>query len=251
SPVTGLIVSDLEDNENGLMIQWNASFEEDLDHYTIYRWDEGEGPFDTGSASSERETGTNTTFIDRNVTDGKHYWYAVIAHDGLDSDLENFTVVYGSPVDDVAPLRIEGTTAVIINDTDTFNVNLGWRPSNDTRFREYRIYRSPCSLENISLTPYHMIEENRNTTSFTDENVQWNTTYWYTVTAVDVFGNELKNGTLWVNITCNPPVIEVEPETGEKGDGIPIWPIVSIVILVALVLLFIMSLRVFKYPEEE
>ncbi|MEA3558603.1 MAG: polysaccharide deacetylase family protein, partial [Candidatus Thermoplasmatota archaeon] len=64
SPVTGLIVSDLEDNENGLMIQWNASFEEDLDHYTIYRWDEGEGPFDTGSASSERETGTNTTFID-------------------------------------------------------------------------------------------------------------------------------------------------------------------------------------------
>ncbi|MFW3147152.1 MAG: polysaccharide deacetylase family protein [Thermoplasmatota archaeon] len=247
-PVEGTTVDDLAGEEDGLRVRWNVSEAMDLDHYILLRWDDDTGGFSPENVSRVYDIYNKTNFVDRNVTDGDHYWYAVAAHDGDKVDLGNLTVVTGSPTDDVAPLPISGINATLHKTADeNWVINLKWNVSNDGRFKEYRIYRSFLPVEDLSkIDPYRIIED-PDTTGLYDNSTALGTKYWYAVTAVDSSGNHLIKGVEWANCTFAPPHNNEsgEDSRGKRGisDHLLIFLLIGIIFSVFVLLLY--GIRIF------
>lgn len=254
APIEGLTVRDLEGEEDGLVIEWTPSDAVDLNSYLIYRWTGLSDITDIEKAQMHVVSNESSSFIDRNVTDGTDYRYCAIASDGKYIDTTDILVVRGTPVDDVDPYPVSGLN-VSIRQNRTGGmpaIQVRWEPSGDGRFLEYRIYRSRNPLEDLSNeTPYISIVGKRNSTSFIDEVVGPDVRYHYTVTVVDEWGNEKKNGLLWKSAVVVLDGIDEEPSSREVRSRIPYLAAVIIVILVVtgILLFFLFSRR--QSIEEE
>ena len=273
-PVKSLFVKDLKGYENGLNISWLPLEEEDLEHYLLYRLN-----------SSVNWLGENepiallnseaTSYLDMEVTDGKTYYYTIVGRDGDGStDLYNFTLVTGHPLDDVPPLKIDGLEARD-HPNSSGNLEISWNASQDARFQGYNIYRSIDSSDSTeNVFPVHTTPLGLNNLTFwLDDEILDEMPYYYTVVAFDRAGNELRTDFDWVEGISIDDVIEtkehdnetrqIENDTGNgegKGEkketvdtmeiaiGAGIGSLVTIILV--LILMLIILHRVNRYKEE-
>ena len=150
--------------------------------YNIYRSTErgrtGERPLNT-------EPVRTSGYIDRAVENGKVYYYRVRTVDSpvppgkesLDSE-----EVAASPTDRTPPAAPTGVTVV----PGVGRVFLTWNESKERDLAGYHVYRSTKSgADHVRLTDTVVRR-----TTFSDETVRSGANYYYTVTAVDMSGNE-------------------------------------------------------------
>ncbi|MFJ7950933.1 lytic polysaccharide monooxygenase [Lysinibacillus sp. NPDC096418] len=126
-----------------------------------------------------------TTFTDGKLTANTEYTYTVKAVDAAGNvSLESEAVVAktGNKVQDTeAPTQPKALHSM---GHTSSSVDLMWSPSEDNiAVDHYVVYRETSNGQMI-------VVGTSNTTTFMDKNLQSNTTYKYTVTAVDAAGNE-------------------------------------------------------------
>jgi hypothetical protein len=221
-PVYGGEVKDLKGEEDGVIISWYQSKESDVQSYRVYKFLNETQKFDPGSVQEAFDVGDSASIIDRNVTDGVTYWYTVMAVD-MDGSFDhgNLTFFNGTSVDDVAPSAVEVIRATFEKPGNNLpaSVKIEWEESGDGRFYGYRVYRNTGAIESIvGLYPiyYHNGSSTSNVTW--DLKIEANMTYFYTVTSVDVNGNELRSGLSWTSVTV-PYIQTPRPPSEEVDDG--------------------------------
>jgi hypothetical protein len=124
-----------------------------------------------------------------------------------------------------------------------------WQPSGDRRFFGYRIYRSTGSIEDISgLDPFLYQNGSHALNSTYDHDIEENVTYYYTVTAVDTGGNELRTGLSWVSGTYpyTPPP-RPPPEDDDDDDDWDSRRKAYIGVSIALILLLLAGIAILGF----
>lgn len=158
-----------------ILISWTAPSDTDIDHYLVYR---GDTLLGTVAANALRQ------FLDAGLSSGIDYRYAIIAVDQAGNRSEA-TVVSGrtaSSGDQIKPsapgeLRTNGTPTSV-------NVKLTWTAATDNiAVVAYKVWRSMDGAEPVLLATTDQL-------SFSDDNLLAETTYVYTVSALDEAGNE-------------------------------------------------------------
>lgn len=128
---------------------------------------------------------TETTYSDRQVTNGRKYNYsvqAVMIHSGesVAGSFSNSITI--EPKDRIAPKAPKGPRAV----TTVEGIKIFWDASQEKDLAEYRVYRRANTEKEYSLLdtvkPVYTI--------YTDSTANKDTRYYYVVTAVDTAGNE-------------------------------------------------------------
>ena len=113
---------------------------------------------------------------------------------GCDAFDDDHHTIVESPVDRVAPAAPQGLVSV----TGDREVRLDWMDNTEPDLAEYRIYWSPTELG-----AYQFMATAR-TSSYVDHDVQNGVTYFYAVTAVDVYDNESELSVETVHDTPRP-----------------------------------------------
>lgn len=143
------------------------------------------------------------TYLDTEVTNNARYYYVVRLATG-DSESTNATQVVAIPTDTLAPDAPQNVTVTSADDV----LVVSWSFDSTDDVAAVRVYRSTVrgvlgvllsevTLEDVS-------DDSGNTYSLVDNTVQSNITYYYTVTAVDVSGNESSKDLLTVPVHTNP-----------------------------------------------
>jgi hypothetical protein len=212
---------DLENEENGLVLFWDMSTADDLAGYVIYRFGDQDGEVDMGSPDSMINISDAISYIDLNLTDGEVYHYGIVAVD-LDGsfDPSGMNVISGSPVDDVPPARIDKIDVELLEPDEflPYRFLVSWNTSSDGRFSEYRIYRSRYPLQDVGDQESLKVIDVRETFSFEDLDFESRVRYFYTVTVVDITGNEETEMLVWADGIYIPEAPPPQPP-GEKEDG--------------------------------
>ncbi len=157
--------------------------------------------------------------------------YSVLAHTSVDSSEEssgilnfrvisgmtegNFSsiVVTGYSVDNLAPAVPTGLSAEIAASA----IVIDWNPSMDNDFQYYNIYRSVNEdFSGQSISKYSSTTES----TFTDETVEADKTYYYRVTAIDFNGNE-SNASETASILVGIDDLLALPEIFELSQNYP------------------------------
>jgi hypothetical protein len=224
-PIYGGEVKDLMGEEDAVIISWLPSEDGDIRNYLVYKFLDEPRTFDPEIAREVFDVGVNSSMIDRNVTDGETYWYAVMAID-MDGEMDhgNLTIFNGTPKDDVAPIAVKDIRATFQKPGNnlTARVRIGWEESGDGRFYGYRVYRNIGAVENIiGMNPIYYQNGTSEANSTWDLQIEANMTYFYTVTAVDLNGNELKTGLSWTSVTI--PYIPPPRPPAEEDDDKDEW----------------------------
>jgi len=122
---------------------------------------------------------------DDNVEFGKEYSYYVQAiapaGDGT-AESDNSATVSVTPKDTFAPAAPVGLTYILGGKT----IELTWTRNTEPDLKGYRVYRA---FEN---NPVERITETQDSTSYSDRNIASGKVYRYSVTAIDLSGNESK-----------------------------------------------------------
>jgi fibronectin type 3 domain-containing protein len=120
------------------------------------------------------------SYVD-NVVPGTTYFYAVAAYDAIGwTSPQSVVVSLTTPVDTTPPCVPGGFSATAVSATQ---INLSWSASSDnTRVANYRVYRgrSSTSMQQVG---------SAQSTAYFDTKASANTTYYYAIAAVDIYGN--------------------------------------------------------------
>lgn len=158
-----------------ITVSWSPSSTEDVIKYAIYR-----SPYESIGFSKLVEVNTNAAnIVDKIEEDGKDYYYKVLAvdKDGLESN-NKIASKKGTTLEKPA------TPEIVYSTYENGGVNLKWK-TNDSRAVSFNIYKDmKLNLFETKTTKFGKIEMN----SFTDNNIQSDTTYKYYVQAVDQYG---------------------------------------------------------------
>ncbi|MEC2867315.1 lytic polysaccharide monooxygenase [Bacillus bombysepticus] len=127
----------------------------------------------------------SATFTDKNLKANTGYTYTVKALDASGNVSKESNTVFVKTTNEVpdteAPTQPKGLHSM---GTTSSSIDLMWSPSDDNfAVDHYAVYRETSSGQFV-------VVGTSQSTSFTDKSVQPNTTYKYTVTAVDKAGNE-------------------------------------------------------------
>ncbi len=134
-----------------------------------------------------------TTYTDTNVTATTKYSYELIAIDNADN-LNSATTSVTTPdaPDSQAPSAPANLTATAVSTTQ---INLSWQASTDNiGVKNYEVYRGSTKVATVT------------TTSFGDTGLSPDTSYSYTVKAVDAAGNSSADSNTATVKTPAPPV---------------------------------------------
>ena len=143
-----------------------------LDHYNVWRSLESNGIFNVVGES------TTSTYTDGDVDNGVTNYYYVTAYGTDHVETTNLNVVSAMPFMAVPT----GLTAVEGDGT----VGLTWDDMSTVEyFSSYSLYRSK-----VSGSGYTSIASNLTTTTYTDDGVMNNRTYYYVISQVDIDGDE-------------------------------------------------------------
>ena len=173
-------ISKLESVNGGVKISWNKS--NGAEKYRIYY---------KGSKGWTRMVDTtSTSYIDKDVSSGKNYTYTVRC---ISTDAKRFTSGYngkGKSIKYVAAPKISKTEA-------TYNsVKISWGKVNGAE--KYRVYvKNDKSWTRIADTT---------STTFTDNNVNAEKTYTYTVRCINSSANKFTSGYDSKGVTVTAPV---------------------------------------------
>ncbi|WP_236683086.1 malectin domain-containing carbohydrate-binding protein [Demequina globuliformis] len=171
--------------ETSIALLWGSVSADDLEGYNVYRGTAAGVSVSPGNKLNSIPT-TSTSLIDADVVAGVTYYYVVTAVDSSGNESAPSNEVSGAlPNDDEPPAAPQNVTAVAAD----AEVVLSWDAVDAGDLAGYRVYRS---LETGAYTGAVAVtgEELLDSPTFTDTNVDNNTTYFYQVVAVDGSGNE-------------------------------------------------------------
>ncbi|MGY1764193.1 fibronectin type III domain-containing protein [Geodermatophilus sp. SYSU D00779] len=155
---TGL-VGDRGDGRAGL--SWTANTEPDLASYRVLR------------DGVEVAAVTGTTYLDPGLTNDRTYTYTLVAVDGHGNRSPASAAVQVTPTDLTPPAAPTGLTAV----RGDGRVTLAWAANAEPDLASYRVLRDGVEVATVTGTTY------------TDAGLVNDTTYRYTLAAVDTHGN--------------------------------------------------------------
>jgi parallel beta-helix repeat protein len=147
-----------------------------------------------------------STFIHNGLNNGQKYYYKIKAWDGINQSSKFSKIIYGIPGDIVPPAApIELKASTISNSS----IELTWESNNESDLAGYDLYRTASLELNFSKINIEPIINS----SFLDNGLTGNTTYYYKLLAYD----EVPNYSLFSNIAFNttyltsPRVISYSP----------------------------------------
>ncbi|HOQ05751.1 MAG TPA: carbohydrate-binding protein [Anaerohalosphaeraceae bacterium] len=164
--------------ENIVQLAWNPNTEPDLAGYNLYR-------FTVSGSGYVKLNGillTSPAYTDTNVSNGTTYYYVVTAVDTSANESIHSVQVSASPMDLTPPAPPAGLWARIENGT----VLLDWLDNTEADWAAYSVYRAVGPTGDYILLTNSGITES----AFLDTDVSAGLTYYYAVTAKDIYGNE-------------------------------------------------------------
>jgi glucuronoarabinoxylan endo-1,4-beta-xylanase len=159
-------------------LNWNDNGELDLAGYNVYR----SLTSGSGYAKINGSLVTSSDYIDNSVNGYVTYYYVVRAVDSSLNESGNSNQASATPTDTTPPLAPTGLYAIPGNGTVTLN----WSDNGESDLAGYNVYRSTTSGSG-----YVRLNGSLLTSSdYIDNTVTNGITYYYVVTAVDIFSNE-------------------------------------------------------------
>lgn len=152
---TSSITSVEKSGDTGFIISWQNVM--DGIEYTLLRATQADGEY------TSIYTGTNTYYLDTNISKYTKYYYKVRVYDGM------------TPKDSVvksAYIGVEGTE-FISGDSKKAGIKLSWIQKEDVA--GYKIYRSTDGVS------YDLLATVNSASTYTDTNVQYGKTYYYKI----------------------------------------------------------------------
>ncbi len=189
-----------------ITISWVENSESDIFGYAVYMSRTTSGPFVRRAWLLP-----DTSFADTQTTDGASYYYAVTAINSWGQESPKSTVLR-VPSQDFTPPRPPSGLQVASLDWDRGIARLEWTTSDDVDLGGYRVYRQDEDGPHSPVTALLFAPR------FEDRTLPANGAFSYSVTAIDLAGNESD----WSNIAPPPldffgSVLEVHLNFG--GDG--------------------------------
>lgn len=191
--VQNLAAADTPGDEGGsITLTWLKSGDDGggANNVTKYVVRRRQGTTGTYAAIQELPPGT-VEYVDGKTTDGVDYYYVVRTFAGT---LFSDSVPVG-PVQsrNDAPPPAVTTLKVADRPNDSGGaIVLAWTYTPPADFQEYRVYREPYAFTNVTGRTPVAVLSGRTTKAWVDTGVTDGSDYYYAVTAVDTFGNELK-----------------------------------------------------------
>ena len=187
---------------NGLVtIEWCPNSETDLAGYYIWRDDDSDDEFELlEEVSSDASANVDRlSFVDKDVTNGHTYSYAVSAvdHDGNESELSP------GQGDTEPPAMPRGVRSI----TGDGLVTIEWFPNSEADLAGYSIWRDETGDEEFDLlgeVSSGLFADADRVSFFVDKDVINGRTYSYAVSAFDYDGNESELSTEQVFDTPRP-----------------------------------------------
>lgn len=169
SPLAAPSAPKLENVSRGVELAWTG----EGPHYRIFRA-EGDGQPQALADSDQ------TRYLDESTTYGTQYRYMVQAIAGANQWSLLSPPAEITPEDKFPPAVPEGLSAV----ATPASIELAWTRNTETDFQGYNIYRS------VDNGPFDKIASRIDAPAFSDTKIEPGKTYRYTVSAVDLTGNE-------------------------------------------------------------
>jgi fibronectin type 3 domain-containing protein len=177
-------------------LDWDDSNDISVQGYNVYR-SETSG---SGYSKLNGSLVTSSDYVDSTVTLYTTYYYVVIAVDMSFNESEFSNEDSATPYDATPPAP---PTSLVASAGDG-TVSLDWLDNSEDDLDGYNIYRSTTSGGGYSKLNGLLLSE----TFYDDNSVTNETTYYYVVTAVDIYTNESGYSTeVSATPTGNPPTI--------------------------------------------
>ncbi|MEO1049351.1 MAG: T9SS type A sorting domain-containing protein [Bacteroidota bacterium] len=179
---TGLIASALSSSE--IALDWDDSAAPDFASYSVYRSDSS---IFAPNASYLIASGlTNSAYSDPGLTASTTYYYTVTASDlsGNESSLST-EVSAQTDADTIPPAAPQGVSASLTNPSTAL---VDWDDNTESDFASYNLYRSTSA--GFVPSPATLVAANLTISALTNTGLSSETTFYYVITAVDIYDNE-------------------------------------------------------------
>lgn len=183
-------------DEDALELIWTESKDEVFTSYRIFR--STSSNVDTTSYLLHTESSSQTTsYTDESVKENVTYYYRVFVYNSY-NQVVGSNIVSGKINPKAAPEPVVLFQPAPSEESLT-TLSLNWSQNEDDDFANYKIYRS--EEEGVDTTDYPVATiSDQNTTSYDDENLKENTTYYYRIyvynnQGLSAFSNEVSGKT--------------------------------------------------------
>lgn len=177
-PAVPTSLSAVAESYSSIVLDWADNSESDFAKYTVYR-----SATETGVYTKLADS-TSSIFTDTGLTETTEYFYKITASDRSGNQSERTTFVSATtkvkPIDITPPAAPTGVTA---SEESSSIINIDWADNSELDLASYRVYRG---LESSALS----LVTTTTISAFNDSGLEKDTTYFYTITAVDTSGNE-------------------------------------------------------------
>ena len=185
-------------------ISWQDGGSSDVVGYNIYR---NVGAAPTVDSAYFYAQASGTSYTDFGVSELTTYYYVVAAYDEVANESVGSVPDAAAPQNVTAPSSPVGVISTLTGDTE---ITINWDANTESDLQGYRLYRG--------MTPGFAIEgnllvDNVTDLSYIDEGLEYETTYYYYVTAFDVAGNESIVGLQASSTTNVEPVVSEVVQT--------------------------------------
>ncbi|MBN2009288.1 tetratricopeptide repeat protein [candidate division KSB1 bacterium] len=215
NPMVSNISNISQISENSVEIKWTPNLDSDFQSYQLYRsLQPGVSPA-SAQMIAEIKNQKEVQFLDTDVTEGEPYYYKVVVSDrgGLTST-GNEKQVATQAAQFIANIQLQGQTV------DWSTVNLIWNEVTDQQFDSYKIYRSTNPGVNYSAELIKSIYDAK-TTSYQDDNVMPEKTYYYKIFAANAKGEKQASNEIQITTTRNSaPSAVILSLTGNSNNSV-------------------------------
>ncbi len=167
------------ESEARISLSWTQSDADDFGFYRVFRAEDAQVS-DASTMVYSTSVQTVTSYIDTGLTSLTTYYYRVYVYDNSGLLAPSATVAVQTE-ENSAPEAVIVSTP---DDLDDTSLRLSWSQSTEEDFASYRLYRAETDTRVGAVLV--TIISNRNTTTYTDDNLDLATTsYYYWVTVYD------------------------------------------------------------------
>ncbi len=166
-----------------VQIQWGLSPSPDVERYNLYR-NENDAPTVSQGFLYQSFSAATIEFLDNNVEESKDYHYLLTAIDSAGNEsLPTPSINFLIP--DVTPPNIPTGLTASINDDN--QIQLSWNDNTDNDLKGYNVWRAVSDFS--STNEAVLIAFDLQTSSYLDQDVENESTYFYGIIANDVANN--------------------------------------------------------------
>lgn len=167
--------------KHSICLKWSCSREEDPCVYHLYR-SQNPGVSDTDVRVVTCSQVSDTVYTDQNLDEGQSYYYAVYLEDSRKDRSRSNEIAVKTLI--LQPIELSAYSI------EKYRVVLRWEPYPDTDFAGYYLYRSSSAGFDTSSADLKRVFRNASTTTYTDENLNLETDYYYRFFIVDSYGSD-------------------------------------------------------------